>query len=65
MQRFTWSYFLYPPLIRIPQRILVLTGPAGAAKTTTLRVLSKEMGFDILEWQNSIDDTFMDDGMGE
>ena len=38
----------------------MLTGPAGAAKTTTLRILSKEMRFDILEWQNSIDDGFVD-----
>jgi len=27
--------------------------PAGAGKTTTLRVLARELGVDILEWRNS------------
>ncbi|KAK2467922.1 hypothetical protein APHAL10511_000217 [Amanita phalloides] len=40
------------------RRILVLTGPAGTAKTATVRVLSRELGFEILEWRNSISDTF-------
>ncbi|KAH7905330.1 Rad17 cell cycle checkpoint protein-domain-containing protein [Hygrophoropsis aurantiaca] len=38
------------------RRILALTGPAGTAKTTTLRVLARELGFDILEWRNSMSD---------
>lgn len=37
-----------------PQRILALTGPAGTAKTSTLRVLSRELDFEILEWRNSM-----------
>ncbi|EIW56046.1 Rad17-domain-containing protein [Trametes versicolor FP-101664 SS1] len=40
------------------RRILVLTGPAGTAKTATLRVLSRELGYDILEWRNSMDEQF-------
>ena len=40
------------------QRILVLTGPAGTAKTATVRVLARELGFEILEWRNGIGDTF-------
>lgn len=40
------------------RRILALTGPAGTAKTATLRVLSREMQFDILEWRNCTDDVF-------
>ena len=40
------------------QRILVLTGPAGTAKTATVRVLAQELGFELLEWRNSIGDTF-------
>ncbi|KAG6817375.1 hypothetical protein H0H87_009562 [Tephrocybe sp. NHM501043] len=36
------------------QKILALTGPAGTAKTTTIRVLAREMGFDIMEWKNAI-----------
>ncbi|KAG6918805.1 hypothetical protein DXG01_011557 [Tephrocybe rancida] len=36
------------------RRILALTGPAGTAKTTTVRVLAREMGFDIMEWKNAV-----------
>ncbi|KAF8066926.1 Rad17 cell cycle checkpoint protein-domain-containing protein [Lyophyllum atratum] len=36
------------------RRILALTGPAGTAKTTTVRVLAREMGFEIMEWKNAI-----------
>ncbi|KAI6129591.1 Rad17 cell cycle checkpoint protein-domain-containing protein [Pisolithus croceorrhizus] len=42
--------------LRKYRRILVLTGPAGTAKTTTLRVLSRELGFEILEWRNGTND---------
>ncbi|KIJ61820.1 hypothetical protein HYDPIDRAFT_158739 [Hydnomerulius pinastri MD-312] len=40
--------------LRKYRRILALTGPAGAAKTATLRVLARELDFEILEWRNSI-----------
>ncbi|KAH8096805.1 Rad17 cell cycle checkpoint protein-domain-containing protein [Cristinia sonorae] len=42
--------------LRKYRRILVLTGPAGTAKTATLRVLSRELGFEISEWKNGVDD---------
>ncbi|KAG0637954.1 Rad17 cell cycle checkpoint protein-domain-containing protein [Tuber brumale] len=34
------------------QRLLVLKGSAGSGKTAVLEVLSKEMGFEVLEWKN-------------
>ncbi|KAG9313631.1 Rad17 cell cycle checkpoint protein-domain-containing protein [Chiua virens] len=40
--------------LRKYRRILALTGPAGTAKTSTLRVLSRELDFEILEWRNSM-----------
>jgi cell cycle checkpoint protein len=39
------------------QRLLVLTGPAGAAKTTTLRVLAREMEFEIVEYKDTTNTT--------
>ncbi|KAH7917450.1 P-loop containing nucleoside triphosphate hydrolase protein [Leucogyrophana mollusca] len=42
--------------LRKYRRILALTGPAGTAKTTTIRVLARELGFEILEWRNSMSD---------
>ncbi|KAI1798450.1 P-loop containing nucleoside triphosphate hydrolase protein [Ganoderma leucocontextum] len=40
------------------RRILVLTGPAGTAKTATIQVLSREIGFDLLEWRNTMAEQF-------
>ncbi|KAI1819477.1 Rad17 cell cycle checkpoint protein-domain-containing protein [Xylaria intraflava] len=37
---------------RMRQRLLILKGAAGTGKTTTLRLLAKEMRCKILEWQN-------------
>ncbi|CAK7273116.1 RFC checkpoint protein Rad17 [Sporothrix epigloea] len=37
---------------RLRQRLLVLKGAAGTGKTTTLRLLAKDMNLDILEWRN-------------
>jgi cell cycle checkpoint protein len=37
---------------RMRQRLLVLKGAAGTAKTTTVQLLAKEMGREILEWRN-------------
>jgi cell cycle checkpoint protein len=46
------------------QRILLLSGPAGAGKTTTIRVLSKEMEIDLLEWGEGADDSSLGSGLG-
>ncbi|KAI0746491.1 P-loop containing nucleoside triphosphate hydrolase protein [Daedaleopsis nitida] len=40
------------------RRILVLTGPAGTAKTATIRVLAAELGYEILEWRNTSDEQY-------
>lgn len=37
---------------RMRQRLLVLKGSAGTGKTTTVHLLAKELGFEILEWRN-------------
>lgn len=37
---------------RMRQRLLVLKGSAGTGKTTTIQLLAKELGFEILEWRN-------------
>ncbi|KAJ5298008.1 hypothetical protein N7508_008257 [Penicillium antarcticum] len=37
---------------RKPERLLVLRGPAGCGKTTTINLLSESLGYDIIEWKN-------------
>ena len=37
---------------RLRQRLLILKGPAGSGKTTTLRLLAKDMKCELLEWRN-------------
>ncbi|KAF8650709.1 hypothetical protein AX16_005082 [Volvariella volvacea WC 439] len=41
------------------RRILALTGPAGTGKTATIRVLARELGFEIMEWRSSIAENTM------
>lgn len=40
---------------RNPNRILLLIGPSGSAKTIALKLIAKTFNFDIIEWINSID----------
>ncbi|KAJ3572485.1 hypothetical protein NPX13_g5033 [Xylaria arbuscula] len=39
---------------RMRQRLLILKGAAGTGKTTTLQLLAKDMGCDVLEWRNPV-----------
>ncbi|KAH8109931.1 P-loop containing nucleoside triphosphate hydrolase protein [Phellopilus nigrolimitatus] len=43
------------------RRILVLTGLAGTAKTTTVRVLAEEIGFEISEWRSSVEESYTEE----
>jgi len=47
------------------QRILLLSGPAGAGKTTTVRVVAKEMGVELMEWGEGADDSIVGSGVGK
>ncbi|KAJ7248242.1 Rad17 cell cycle checkpoint protein-domain-containing protein [Mycena haematopus] len=40
--------------LRKYRRILALTGPAGTAKTATMRVLARESDCELLEWRNAM-----------
>lgn len=35
---------------KIPNKILLLEGPPGCSKTTSIKLVAKEAGFDVLEW---------------
>ncbi|KAJ5587955.1 uncharacterized protein N7459_003720 [Penicillium hispanicum] len=37
---------------RRKEKLLVLRGPAGSGKTTTVTLLSKTLGYDVIEWRN-------------
>ncbi|KAJ9137891.1 Cell cycle checkpoint protein RAD17 [Pleurostoma richardsiae] len=37
---------------RMRQRLLILKGAAGTGKTTTVQLLAKDMGCEVLEWRN-------------
>ncbi|WVQ71805.1 hypothetical protein IAR50_001347 [Cryptococcus sp. DSM 104548] len=42
--------------LRKYRRILFLTGPAGAGKTTTLRLLAQQMDVDVEEWGEGVEE---------
>lgn len=44
------------------KRLLILKGAAGTAKTITVSLLSRELGFDINEWRNPVGSDFAEEG---
>ncbi len=47
---------------RMRQRLLLLKGAAGTGKTTTVQLLAKSMGCEILEWRNPVGSAASADG---
>lgn len=47
------------------QRILLVTGPAGGGKTTTVKLLAEQMGVDIIEWGESVEEWSLGTGIGK
>ena len=42
-----------------------MTGPAGGGKTTTIRVVAKEMGIELVEWGEGIEEWSLGGGIGQ
>ena len=42
-----------------------MTGPAGTGKTTTVRVLTKHMGVELVEWGEGVEERTIGSGFGE
>ena len=47
------------------ERILLLTGPAGTGKTTVVRVLAEQMGIQIIEWGEGVEEGSVGRGFGQ
>jgi Holliday junction resolvasome RuvABC ATP-dependent DNA helicase subunit len=62
--RYVLAYFVTSGKL-IGQRILLLSGPAGAGKTTTVRVVAKEMCVELMEWGEGADDAIVGAGVGK
>ncbi|KAJ9123972.1 hypothetical protein QFC22_000763 [Naganishia vaughanmartiniae] len=45
--------------IRKYRRILILSGPAGVGKTTTLRLVAAELGAEVVEWEEGVEEWSM------
>lgn len=50
--------------IRKYRRILVLSGPAGVGKTTTLKLIAKELNVEVVEWEEGAEEWSMGGQIG-
>lgn len=41
-----------------------MTGPAGIGKTTTVRLIAKQLGIELAEWTEGVDDRSLGEGSG-
>ncbi len=44
--------------LTLSKRLLILKGPSGAGKTTTISMLAKAMNVDVVEWRNPVGSEF-------
>jgi cell cycle checkpoint protein len=51
--------------IRKYRRILVLSGPAGVGKTTTLKLIAKELNVEVVEWEEGAEEWSMGGQIGK
>ncbi|OCF36625.1 hypothetical protein I316_01877 [Kwoniella heveanensis BCC8398] len=49
--------------IRKYKRVLLLTGPAGTGKTTTVRLLARDLGVEVMEWGEGVEEWSLGGGI--
>ncbi|WVF71982.1 hypothetical protein IAT40_006793 [Kwoniella sp. CBS 6097] len=49
--------------IRKYKRVLLLTGPAGTGKTTTVRMLARDLGVELMEWGEGVEEWSLGGGI--
>ncbi|WVQ98933.1 hypothetical protein IAU59_006065 [Kwoniella sp. CBS 9459] len=49
--------------VRKYKRVLLLTGPAGTGKTTTVRLLARDIGVEVMEWGEGVEERSLGGGI--